>query len=65
MDGHVLWHLLVLGTTLLAAAGGAIVLLAPLAFDQPPEGLQRAKPYIAVVVVAAVLLICLEWLAIH
>lgn len=65
MDGHVVWHLFVLGTTLLAAAGGAIVLISPLVFEEAPHGLDRAKPYVAGVAVLAVVLLALEWLGIH
>lgn len=62
---HDLWHILVLGTTLMAAAGLAILLLAPLALDEPPAGLQRARPWILLLVAAAAALLALEWLGVH
>jgi len=65
VDGHVLWHLVVLGTTLLAAAGAAILFISSLAFEEPPRGLERAKPYIWAVSGLALGLIGLEWLTIH
>ncbi|MBA2726110.1 MAG: hypothetical protein H0U53_08990 [Actinobacteria bacterium] len=65
MDGHVLWHLVVLGTTLLAAAGGAILFISPMVFEEAPRGLEQAKPYIWAVSGLAVVLLGLEWLTIH
>ncbi len=62
---HQVWHVAVLGVTLFAAAGLAILLLAPLAFDEPPPGLGRARPLILGLVGVAVLLLLGEWLAVH
>ncbi|CAN5511256.1 hypothetical protein BH24ACT26_BH24ACT26_14610 [soil metagenome] len=62
---HGLWHAVVLGSTLLAAAGLAIHLLAPLVFDQPPPGLARARPFVFALAVTAAGLLIVEWLAVH
>lgn len=65
MTGHDLWHVAVLGSTLFAAAGVAILVLAPLIFDETPRGVIRARPAIGAVVVLATVLLGLEWLGIH
>jgi len=65
MSLHELWHVAVLATVLLAAAGLAIVLLAPLVFDPPPPGLAGARPVVYVVTGLAMVLLVAEWTAIH
>jgi hypothetical protein len=65
VSGHELWHALVLSTTLFGAAGLAIIVLAPLVFDEPPPGLVRARPLVVGAIAAAVVLLLVEWLAIH
>jgi hypothetical protein len=65
VEGHDLWHLVVLGSTLMGAAGLAILVLAPLVFDEPPPGLQRAKPLIWALVGVAAFLLAAEWLGVH
>ena len=65
MSGHEIWHVVVLASTLFAAAGLAIVLLAPLVFESPPPGLTRARPLVLGLVVAAALLLAAEWLGVH
>lgn len=65
MRPHELWHVLVLATTLVAAAAGAIAVLAPLVFDRPPPGLARLRPAIAALVGSGVLLLVVEWLSVH
>jgi hypothetical protein len=65
VEGHDLWHLAVLGSTLMGAAGLAILVLAPLVFEEPPPGLQRAKPLIAGLVLVAAVLLGAEWLGVH
>jgi len=62
---HQLWHIAVLATTLLAAAGAAILLLAPLVFEEGPPGLRRARPWVVGSVTVAVLLMVVEWTSIH
>lgn len=62
---HELYHVAVLVTTLLGAAGGLLVLLAPLALGETPEGLARARPVILALVAAAALLLAAEWLLVH
>ena len=65
MTSHIAWHILVLGTTLMAAAGVALLLLAPLVFESPPPGLTRARPLIWGLAVGALFLLLVEWLGIH
>ena len=65
MEGHDLWHLVVLGSTLMGAAGLAILVLAPLIFEEPPPGLERAKPLVAGLVAVAAVLLAAEWLGVH
>jgi hypothetical protein len=65
MEVHDLWHMAVLGSTLFAAAGLAIAVLAPLLFDQVPSGLSQARPAILAVGTVAVILIAVEWLGVH
>ena len=65
MDSHNLWHLIVLGTTLMGAAGLGIVLLAPLVFDEPPPGLVRFRSYVLGLIGLAAVLLGVEWLAVH
>jgi hypothetical protein len=65
VEGHDLWHLVVLGSTLMGAAGLAILALAPLIFEEPPPGLERAKPLVAGLVALAAVLLAAEWLGVH
>jgi hypothetical protein len=65
VGSHELWHVLVLGSTLFAAAGLAILVLAPLVFETPPPGMTRARPAIVGVIAAAAILLVVEWLGIH
>ena len=65
MESHEVWHLIVLGSTLMGAAGLAILLLAPLVFEEPPPGLRRARPLIAGLVALAAILLAAEWLGVH
>lgn len=62
---HGLWHAVVLGSTLFAAAGIAIVLLAPLIFEEPGTPLERARPAVLGLAGAAVVLLLVEWLLAH
>ncbi|HWC15121.1 MAG TPA: hypothetical protein VG929_11115 [Actinomycetota bacterium] len=65
MSGHDLWHIAVLGSTLFAAAGVVIVVLASLLYDEMPPGITRARPAAAGIVAAAGALLGLEWLGVH
>ncbi|MGH2697672.1 MAG: hypothetical protein ACRDJL_00555 [Actinomycetota bacterium] len=62
---HEVWHITILAATLFAAAGGAILLLAPLVFDRPPPGLVRFRPALITGVGVAIALIILEWTVVH
>jgi hypothetical protein len=62
---HEVWHVTVLASTLFAAAGLAIVLLAPLVFDPPPPGLLGARPLVLALAGVAAMLLVAEWTAIH
>jgi hypothetical protein len=65
LTGHNLWHLVVLGTTLMGAAGLAILVLSPLVFEEPPPGLRRARPLIGALIGLAAVLLGAEWLGVH
>ncbi len=65
MSWHEVWHVLVLATTLLGAAGGVILLLAPVVFDEQPEGLRRARMGILVLIFGAGILLTIEWMIVH
>lgn len=62
---HTIWHVLLLASTLLAAAALAILLLAPLIFEGRAPGLERARPLLLGLVAAALVLLALEWLVVH
>lgn len=62
---HEIWHVTVLGASLFGGASVAVVLLAPLVFDSPPEGLARARPYLLGLGGFAALLVGAEWLGVH
>lgn len=62
---HEAWHVVVLALTLLGAASGVIVLIAPLVFELPPADLARVRPLLLALVALATLLLLVEWLAVH
>lgn len=62
---HELWHVAVLVTSLFGGAAIAVVLLAPLVFETPPEGLGRARPYLIGMGAFAGVLLAAEWLGVH
>ncbi len=62
---HQVWHVSVLAVSLFGAAAVAVVLLAPIVFDSPPEGLVRARRYLLALGGLAVLLLAVEWLGVH
>ena len=62
---HRVWHVVVLTTTLVAVAGAAIVVLAPLLFEDRSGALDRARPVVVGLVVAAAILLVSEWLVVH
>jgi hypothetical protein len=62
---HEVWHIMVLAATLFAAAGAAILLLAPLVFDTPPEGIAKYRPALLAATGAAIVLVILEWTVVH
>jgi hypothetical protein len=65
VKGHVAWHVLVLSSTLLAAAGASVLALSPLLFEEPPPGLTKARPLVYGLISLAFLLLIVEWLVIH
>lgn len=65
MEGHQIWHLVVLGSTLFAAAAGAVLVLAPLAFDRSPPELARRRPLLLGLIGLSALLLIGEWLFAH
>ena len=62
---HQVWHVSVLAVSLFGAAAVAVVLLAPIVFDSPPEGLVRARGYLLALGGLAVLFLAVEWLGVH
>ena len=62
---HEVWHVTVLATSLFGGAAVALVALAPLVFDAPPEGLVRARPYLLGLGLLAAILLAVEWLGVH
>lgn len=62
---HQVWHVTVLTVSLFGGASVAVLALASLAFDSPPQGLVRARPYLLGAGALAVVLLALEWLGVH
>ena len=60
-----LWHVFLLVMTLSAVAAVAILVLVPLAFEAPPPGLSRARPWLIALVVVTAGLYLLEWRVLH
>jgi hypothetical protein len=65
MEGHQIWHLVVLGSTLFAAAAVAILVLAPLVFDGTPPELARRRPLLLGLIGLATVLLAGEWMFAH
>lgn len=65
MKSHDLWHIAVLGSTLMAAAGVALLALSPLIFEERPPGLARGGVLVIGLVALAAILLIVEWLGIH
>lgn len=62
---HELWHVAVLAAALFGGAALAVVLLAPLVLDPPPDGFSRVRPYLLGLGGLAVALLLVEWLGVH
>ncbi len=62
---HAVWHAALLVAILLAFAGAAIVLLAPLLFGTRAVALTRARPVVVGLLVGGAALLLLEWLVVH
>jgi hypothetical protein len=62
---HEAWHIVVLVSVLLGAAGALLLALTPLIFVTPAPGLRRAKPLVMGLVALAVGIILVEWLVVH
>lgn len=65
MSWHEVWHALVLGSTLFAAAGAVILAMAPLFFEAPARGLSGPKMVVLALLLVAVVLLVLEWTVVH
>jgi hypothetical protein len=65
VSAHELWHVFVLASTLLAAAGAAILVLASVIFDAQPPGLERARPAVMALIAAGVVIVLVEWFVVH
>lgn len=62
---HELWHIVVLVSALLAAAGAVLLAAVPLVFESPPPSLGRARPVVLVLVGFGAAVVLVEWLWIH
>ncbi|HEX2059079.1 MAG TPA: hypothetical protein VHI71_12015 [Actinomycetota bacterium] len=62
---HEVWHVSVLAASLFGGAAVTVVLLAPLVFEAPPEGLARARPFLLGLGGFAAVLLGAEWLGVH
>jgi hypothetical protein len=62
---HEAWHIVVLVSVLLGAAGAVLLTLTPLIFATPPPGLRRAKPLVMGLVALAVGIALVEWFVVH
>lgn len=62
---HQVWHVSVLAVSLLGGAGLAVLALSSLAFDSPPRGLARVRPYLLGLGGLAAALLAVEWLGVH
>jgi hypothetical protein len=67
MEGtaETLWHIFLLVVTLGAVAAAAILALVPLAFESPPEGLTRARPWLLGLIGLTLVVYLLEWQVLH
>ncbi|MDQ4025344.1 MAG: hypothetical protein M3217_07630 [Actinomycetota bacterium] len=55
----------VLAVSLLGGAALVVLALSALAFDSPPQGLVRARPYLLGLGGLAAVLLVVEWVGIH
>jgi hypothetical protein len=62
---HALWHVFVLASALLAAAGALILLLGPLFFAPPGSGFGRGRPVAWALVGLGALVVVVEWQLVH
>jgi hypothetical protein len=62
---HQVWHVAVLGTTLLAAAGVVIVWLGPAILEARSGVTARGVRLVLGLVVLAIVLLATEWLVVH
>jgi hypothetical protein len=60
-----LWHVLLLVMTLSAVASALILALVPLAFESPPPGLVRARPWLVGLILVTTVLYVVEWQVLH
>jgi hypothetical protein len=65
VSAHEVWHVVVLGSTLLAGAGAAILLLASVIFDAMPPGLERARGAVIALIGAGAAIVLMEWFVVH
>jgi hypothetical protein len=62
---HEAWHIVVLVSVLLGAAGAVLLALTPIIFVTPAPGRRRAKPLVMGLVAVAVGIVLVEWFVVH
>ncbi len=65
MSRHEIWHVLLLASTLFAAAGIALLTLFWFAFDEPPAPGTMVRPLVWGVVAVVAILLVVEWVGVH
>jgi hypothetical protein len=62
---HEVWHVAVLASALFGLAAVALLMLSALVFEEPPPGLQRARPLLIALITCAAVVVALEWTLVH
>ncbi|HVF54060.1 MAG TPA: hypothetical protein VNC78_10740 [Actinomycetota bacterium] len=62
---HQLWHITVLAAAVLGGGAALLLVFMPLAFDEPPQGFARYRPWLVAVAALAAALVVVEWTVVH